>query len=119
MPNISNAIEAQYQILYTHFQEMIVILSNYVNDVYNEQQQIDTKFQRLQVSLQDADKNFLSIKASHENIRSCASGMKLTQDLLAGEIWSLKQAADNALSTSYDGTFIWKIPGVRDKIGMH
>jgi hypothetical protein len=118
-PNNSNAIDNRHQMLLTHFQEMIGIFSNRVNDISNDQQRIGTEIRRIQASYQAADQNFSLIKTSHEDLVIRTIGMKLTQDLLTQQIWSLERAAHNALSTSHDGTYIWKITGVRDKIGIY
>jgi hypothetical protein len=117
--NNSNAIDNQRRMLLTHFQEMIGIFSNRVKDISNDQQRIGMEFRRIQTSYQAADQNFSSIKTSHEDLVSRTIGMTLTQDLLTQQIWSLKQDAHNALSTSHDGKYIWKITGVRDKIGIY
>ncbi|CAF1200895.1 unnamed protein product [Rotaria sordida] len=44
--------------------------------------------------------------------------LKISYDLLAQELWPMKQASDNALRTSDCGTYRWKISDVQKKIGI-
>jgi predicted nucleic acid-binding Zn-ribbon protein len=112
----SRTIGTQIQILYNHLQEMVDILSNRINDILNEQQRLDKEFKRLEAA---AKQNLLSIKRSSEDIVNQINETRLWYELRSQEIWSLKQTIHDALLTSYDGTFIWKLTGVEDKIGMH
>jgi hypothetical protein len=119
MPNNSHLVNGQCHVLFTHLQEMICDLSNRVNIVINDQQRIDNELRRSRTLLQVIDQNFFSLKASFEDSVGRARGLKNIQDMLAQEIWSLKQAVHDTLSASCDGTYIWKITGVREKIGIY
>ncbi len=103
----------------SNLQDMIRVISNRVNVVSNDQQRLDAEVRHSQNSLQTVTENLFLMKESCEDIASRARGLKNTEDLLAQQIWSLKQVVHNALSTSFDGTYIWKITGVREKLGMH
>ncbi len=119
MSNNSNVLNDPYHVLLTHFQDMIRIISDRVNIVSNHQQRLDVEFRHSQNSLQIATENWPSIKESFEDIFSRACGLKIIEDLLAQQIWSLKQSVRDVLFTPFDGTYIWKITSVREKLGMH
>jgi DNA anti-recombination protein RmuC len=118
-PSNSNVINNGYHALLTHFQDMIRVISDRAKIVYNDQQRLDGEVRHSQASLQIVTKNLLLIKESFEDIVSRDRGLKTIEDLRAQQIWSLKQDVADALSTSYDGKYIWKITGVREKLGMH
>jgi hypothetical protein len=107
VPDNSNVINNRYHFLFTHLQEMIDTISSRVNIVFNNQQRLNTEIQCSQTLLQVVNQNLLSLKASFENIVSCAHRSKDIEDLLAEEISLLKQAVHDALFTSFDGTYIW------------
>jgi hypothetical protein len=45
--------------------------------------------------------------------------LKIIREIPAQEIGSLQQLLNHALPTSFDGTYLWKITELREKIGMY
>lgn len=119
MPNNSNKINSHGHILLEHLQEVTGILSNRVNTIRNDQQRLDTELRRSQASIQVINQIAFSVNRMLEDITSCAAGLKISQDLSAQQIWSVKQNIGNALSTLHNGTYIWKITQVQEKIGTY
>jgi len=117
--NNGNMLNGPDHILLTRFPDMIRIISDLVNIVSNHQQRLDAEFRHIQNSLQIATENLRLIKESFEDFVSRVRGLKIIEDLLGQQIWSLKQAVHDALFTSFDGTYIWKITSVHEKLGMH
>ncbi len=118
MPNNSNVNNNQDQFLLKHLQEVIHVLSNRVNIVSNDQQRIDNEIRHSRNSLEVVNQNLFSLQTSSDDLVSRIRGMEIERNLVAQEIWSLKQAVQDA-STSVNGTYIWKITGVAEKISMH
>jgi hypothetical protein len=119
LPNNSYIINDPYHILVTHLPDMIRAISNRVNIVSKDQQRLDIEVRHSQNLLHIVNQNLLLIKESSQDIVSRAHGLKNIEDLLAQQIRPLEQAVHDPLFTSFDGTYIWKITGVREKLGKN
>ncbi|CAF4791113.1 unnamed protein product, partial [Rotaria sp. Silwood1] len=116
LPHNSNTINDQHYIGLGQIQEIICSLSNHLNILINNQQQIHTVNHHSHTLLQTLAHNCSSLKASCETNATLANDLKINYDLLTQEVWSIKQILDDALPTSYCGRYIWKISNVQEKI---
>ncbi|CAF1098463.1 unnamed protein product [Adineta steineri] len=71
----------------------------------------------LRVQLQILTENIPQLKQSIEDSHRFLAGYKMNQDILSQDASSLKEKINDLQNVSYDGTFIWKITNVKEKIG--
>ncbi|CAF3208821.1 unnamed protein product [Rotaria sp. Silwood2] len=90
--------------------------SNRLNILVKHQQHIHNINRHSYTLLQTLTQECSSLKVSCETNAALADGLKINYDLIAQEFWSIKQIVDDALPTSHDGRYIWKINNVREKI---
>ncbi len=83
----------------------------------NDQQRIRGELCSAQRLLQVVSKELSSFRSSAEDNISIVNGMTIINDFSHQEILSLKQMEENRMVTSFDGTFLWKITCVEEKIG--
>ncbi|CAF4886867.1 unnamed protein product [Rotaria sp. Silwood1] len=116
VPHNSNTINDQHYIELCQIQDIMCSLSNHLNILINNQQQIHTVNHHSHTLLQTLAHNCSSLKPSCETNATLANDLKINYDLLTQEVWSIKQILDDALPTSYCGRYIWKISNVQEKI---
>lgn len=68
----------------------------------------------MQVTTQDLSK----VKKSIEEQTVVIDGMKINQNSCEQDIASIKQQLDNMKLSPHDGTLIWKITNVKEKLGQ-
>ncbi len=100
-------------------QDKIAIVSNNLNKLKNDQKRLSDLLSRNQSSLQVLAQNLSSCKISSEEHSSLINGIKMNEDFYRQEVWSLKQKIEEQRLTSCDGTLIWKIPCLDEKIGSY
>ncbi|CAF4231106.1 unnamed protein product, partial [Adineta steineri] len=70
----------------------------------------------LRVLLQTLTENVSQVKQSIEETTTFLNGVKQNQDILRQDTSSLKEKINDGQNVSYDGTFIWKITNVKEKM---
>jgi chromosome segregation ATPase len=103
--------------LLSEIQDKIAIVSNNLNKLKNDQKRLRDRLSRSQSSLQVLAQNLSSCEISFEEHSSLINGLKINESLYRQEVWSLKKKIEEQRLTSFDGTLIWKIPCLDEKIG--
>ncbi|CAF4200261.1 unnamed protein product, partial [Adineta steineri] len=80
-------------------------------------QHVNNESLRVQIQLQTLTENIPQLKQSIEESHSFLQGLKQNQDILSQDALSLKEKICDLQNASYDGTFIWKITNVKEKMG--
>ena len=119
MSDSNSLINEQYRVSSSHVQELINNLSKYVNIAVNDSQRNENEIDRFQTLLENLNQKFFSLQQSSIDMTTRACEMKIIEDLFTPEVLSLKQTVHDTISSSSDGTHIWKITNVREKIGMY
>ncbi|CAF0929203.1 unnamed protein product [Adineta steineri] len=70
----------------------------------------------LRVQFETLIENIPQLKQSTEDSHRFLAGFKLNQDIFSQDASSLKEKIDDLQNVSHDGTFIWKITNVREKM---
>ncbi|CAF0993543.1 unnamed protein product [Adineta steineri] len=97
--------------------EFVNILSNGIETLNDDNQHFNNESPRVQIQLQTLAENILQVKQSIEESHSFLQGLKQNQDILGQDASSLKEKINDLQNVSYDGTFIWKITNVKEKMG--
>ncbi|CAF1306917.1 unnamed protein product [Rotaria sordida] len=107
-----NPATAQLQELY----EMLHILSGGIETLNDDQQRLSNESLRIQAALPTLTEILSKVKLSIEESNTCLEGMKHTQDILNQDLTSLQEKINDLQYISYDGTLVWKITNVKEKI---
>lgn len=91
-------------------------LTSGVEALNGDNQGFNEQLLRTQVQKEDLDKNVSAIKSSVQEERIFLDALKPNQEILSQDMASLNQYVEDLESVSYDGTLIWKISSVREKI---
>ncbi|CAF4053505.1 unnamed protein product [Adineta steineri] len=97
--------------------EVVNVLSNGLETLNDDNQHFNNELLRVQIQLQTLTENIRQVKQSIEESHSFLEGFKLNQDILGQDVSSLKEKINDLQNVSYDGTFIWKIINVKEKMG--
>ncbi len=76
-----------------------------------------SEFIDLQNSLETVMKDVNSLKSSIEEQNICCHRMISNQEMLKRDIESISQTLESTRDISCDGTMVWKITNVREKLG--
>ncbi|CAF1098537.1 unnamed protein product [Adineta steineri] len=96
--------------------EVVNILSNGLETLNDDNQHLNNESLRLQIQLQTLTENIPQLKQSIEESNSYLEEVKQSQDILSQDAPSLKEKINDGQNVSYDGTFIWKITNVKEKM---
>ncbi|CAF3641287.1 unnamed protein product [Adineta steineri] len=96
--------------------EVVNVLSNGLETLNDDNQHFNNELLRVQIQLQTLTENIRQVKQSIEESHSFLEGFKLNQDILGQDVSSLKEKINDLQNVSYDGTFIWKIINVKEKM---
>ncbi|CAF1098343.1 unnamed protein product [Adineta steineri] len=97
--------------------EVVNVLSNGLETLNDDNQHLNNESLRVQIQLQTLTENTSQVKQSIDETTTFLSGVKQNQDILSQDALSIKEKIDDLQNVSYDGTFIWKITNVKEKIG--
>jgi len=97
----------------------ISILSNDVTMIENNIQQIDHEYCSHENSLQTVAQDLTSLEILTEDNDNYLHRMKFIQNILRQDIDLVKHRFEDGEVVSFNGTLIWKISDVQQKIGMH
>ncbi|CAF0994098.1 unnamed protein product [Didymodactylos carnosus] len=93
--------------------ETISVLTNAVHIIQNENIELNNELLQLTNTFNKCQQEFQEIKETAFENNSCINSMQLNQDLMKQELNTLK---DNLETTSFDGTYLWKIKSVKELI---
>ncbi len=93
------------------------ILSDGVATLKEDQQRLSTEAIAYQQTLDTITKNLPKLKTSTQEQNAFLDEIKRNQDIIPQEVETMKQKINDIKTRSYDGTFLWKITNVQDKLG--
>ena len=96
--------------------EMINILAGGIETLNGETQRHSTELLYKQSAMDNLTKDFATLKQSVEEENIFLDGYKPNQEILHQDIESLKQKVNDLQYVSYDGTFVWKITDIKEKM---
>lgn len=70
-----------------------------------------------QASFRSLEKEIYPLSKSIEEKSFAIEKSKLTDEIIGKELRSIREMTENFALNSFDGTFIWKIENIREKIG--
>ena len=97
--------------------DTISILTGGVEALNDDSQRLSNESLRLQVYLHTLAEQAALAKVSIQDSHSFVDGVKQNVDLLSQDVSSLKDKVDDMQHVSFDGTFVWKINNVAEKMG--
>jgi chromosome segregation ATPase len=96
--------------------ETVNILAGGITVLNDDVQRLSNEFVRMRSSIESLTQDCASIQMSVEEQTAFLNGIKINQDIIQQDLESLKQTVDDIQHASYDGTLIWKITNVREKM---
>ena len=97
--------------------ETITVLSDGVKVLDSDIERVDSECVHSQNALQPIIQELPNIKKSINEQNKFVDNMKTDQETNESDVLLIKQQLENRKSANYDGTFIWKISDVKEKIG--
>ena len=94
----------------------VEILTGGIQTLNDDNQRLNEQSLHSQIQREELHKYFTGLKSSIEEEDIFLHGLKPNQDILSQDVASLKQNVEDLQSISYDGTLIWKITSVREKM---
>jgi chromosome segregation ATPase len=96
--------------------EVVNILVGGVEALTDDLQRLSTDSISHQHTLDPLVQDLSILKISIQEQNSFLDGVKMNQDILRQDLASMEQKVNNMKSSSYDGTFVWKITNVQEKM---
>ncbi|CAF1099435.1 unnamed protein product [Rotaria sp. Silwood1] len=98
------------------FDEMINLLSGGIETLSDDIQRLFTESIRHKNVLDPLAQDIPILKISIQEQNAFLDGMKINQQVLQQDLASMEQKLNAMKASSYDGTFIWKITNVQEKM---
>ncbi|CAF3776826.1 unnamed protein product, partial [Rotaria sordida] len=112
IPHDNNNKSAQLQ----EICETIDILAGGIETLNEDIQRLSTESLHKQNATNSLTKDFATLQLSVQEQNIFLDGIKPNQEILHQDVASLKQKVEDMKYVSYDGTFIWKITAVKEKM---
>ena len=96
--------------------ETLRILTGGVETLNDDSQRLNDTSLQTQINTQALAEDLSRVRISVEESHSYVEGVKQNQEILEQELTSMKQSIDDMGYVSYDGTLVWKITNVREKM---
>jgi chromosome segregation ATPase len=97
--------------------ETIDILLGSIQTLNDDTEQLSTEALRTECSLQSLSEDLSQLKIAIQETNASIDALKPNQQILLQDFESFKQDVADQQSVSYDGTLIWRITNVRNKMG--
>ncbi|CAF1045056.1 unnamed protein product [Rotaria sp. Silwood1] len=110
--NNNDNINPQIQEIY----ERINTFTSGIQTIHDDTQRLSSESIRLQSSIESVTQEFSRIKLSIEEQSSFLGTVKPNHESFQENVATLKQKIDDMQCVSYDGTLIWKISNVHQKM---
>jgi hypothetical protein len=110
---VTDPTTVQLQELY----DMLNVLLGGIETLNDDGQRLNNESLYSQIKLRTLAQDFSQVQLSVEETKSFLEGLKLNQDILKQDLTSWKEKVEDMQHVSYDGSFIWKITNVREKMG--
>ena len=95
---------------------MVSILSDGVSVLMEDAQRISNEALQSQLKVNNLSEDVLQVKSAVEETENFTQGVVPSHEILLQELTSLEELIEGQQCTSFDGCFIWKITGVREKL---
>ncbi|CAF2049533.1 unnamed protein product, partial [Rotaria magnacalcarata] len=92
------------------------ILVGGIEALENDAQRLSNESLQAQVTLQTLEEQLPGLKLSMEESNGFLQGVNCNLDILKQDFTSLQEKVNDLQCVSYDGTFIWKITNVKEKM---
>ena len=93
------------------------ILTDGIETLQEEVQQISNQTLQQSQLVETSDQNIVTLKSSVEESNATLDAQKTNCDVLYQNILALKQEVEESQYTSYDGTLVWRITNVQERMG--
>ena len=97
--------------------ETVEVLSGGVNVLHQEVQQISSDASQQSQLIERTDETLTASKLSQEEFSANLNAFNMNYSIMQQSCVPLKQAVEDSLCTSYDGTSMWRITNVQEKMG--
>jgi hypothetical protein len=114
LPQTTEDATIQLQEIY----ETVNILSGGVEALNDDLQRLHSESISHQHALDPLTQDFSILKISIQEQSAFLDGVKINQEILQQDLVSMEQKVNDMKTNSYDGTFIWKINNMQEKIGQ-
>ena len=99
------------------FEETIQILTNCVRTTQDDTQELNDGRSEQERRLEELIENVSKVKAGVDEERGLLDTVHQSLEILRQDLMRLEEQAEEMQVTSYDGTLVWKITGVAEKLG--
>ncbi|CAF0791219.1 unnamed protein product [Adineta steineri] len=106
----------KYNVQQEGIKEMISIMSNGIESLNDDSQILSDELLQQSLLVEAIHQRLEILKTSCEESNAILHAHTMNMDILQQECRSLKQTVSENESISYDGTFIWKITDVKEKM---
>jgi hypothetical protein len=114
LPQTTENVTNQLQ----EFYELVAILSGGIETLNDDVIRLSTESICYKNALDPVTQDLSTLKVSTQEQNGCIDGIKINQEILQQDVASMEQKVKDMKSDSYDGTFIWKITNVEEKMGQ-
>ena len=98
-------------------EETIEILTNGARATQEDTQELNEERSRQERRLEELIENVSKVKAGVDEERGLLDTVHQSLEILRQDLMRLEEQAEEMQVTSYDGTLVWKITGVAEKLG--
>jgi peptidoglycan hydrolase CwlO-like protein len=96
--------------------ETIDILAGRIQTLNDDTQRLSSDLVRIQSAIEALTQETAALKVSIQEQGAILDGIRPNQEILQQDVASLKQKVDDMQNVSYDGTLLWKITNVHEKM---
>jgi chromosome segregation ATPase len=89
-----------------------------IRQLNEDLQRLSTESIHYQNTLDPLKQDISTLKTSIQEQNTFLDGIKINQDILQQDLASFGQKMTDIKASSFDGTFIWKISNIQEKIGQ-
>jgi hypothetical protein len=98
--------------------ETVSILAGSVEALNDDLQRLHSESISHQYARDPLTQDFSIVKLSIQEQSTFLDGVEIDQEILQQDLVSMEQKVNDMKTSSYDGTFIWKINNMQEKIGQ-
>jgi chromosome segregation ATPase len=115
----TNLVTDEYNAEQAYIKETVDILSGGIEALSDDIQQLSNESLQQSLLIEASSQNLEILKSSCEESNASLNAYRTNMEILQQDCVSLKQKVMESQSTSYDGTLIWKITNVKEKISKY
>lgn len=115
---VPNAVDKTTESM-RYLDETIDVISNGITAYQKELTDLDASLSQDFQSIETTEQKLEVIKTSSEESRNVLNGMQTNVSIVQEDLITLMQKYDDQQAVSHNGTLVWKITRVREKLGKH